>query len=63
MIKSWMKILLLVGVLGFGRLGLAQDVVPTEDDYYPITTLPIPEGVVLEVGGIAQLPEGKLARD
>lgn len=32
-----------------------------EDDYYKIITLPIPEGVVLEVGGLAPLPDGRLA--
>ncbi|CAN5472245.1 hypothetical protein BH09GEM1_BH09GEM1_42880 [soil metagenome] len=34
--------------------------VPTEDDYYRMTTLPIPEGVVLEVGGLETLPDGRL---
>ncbi|GIW79559.1 MAG: hypothetical protein KatS3mg105_1366 [Gemmatales bacterium] len=38
---------------------LAAD--PTEDDYYPITTLPIPKGLVLEVGGLCLMPDGKLA--
>lgn len=39
----------------------AQEKLPQESDYYPITTLPIPEGVVLEVGGMTLLPDGKLA--
>ena len=34
---------------------------PTEDDYYTMTTVPIPEGVVLEVGGMAVMPDGRLA--
>jgi glucose/arabinose dehydrogenase len=34
--------------------------VPTENDYYRMTTLPIPEGVVLEVGGLETLPDGRL---
>ncbi|MBK1876279.1 c-type cytochrome [Pelagicoccus mobilis] len=34
---------------------------PTEADYYPIHTVKAPEGVLLEVGGIAQLPEGRIA--
>ena len=34
--------------------------VPTENDYYRLTTLPIPEGVVLEVGGLETLPDGRL---
>lgn len=33
----------------------------TEDDYYRIVTLPVPEGVSLEVGGLAPLPDGRLA--
>nr|WP_246169372.1 plastocyanin/azurin family copper-binding protein [Rudanella paleaurantiibacter] len=33
----------------------------TEDDYYRIITLPVPEGVSLEVGGLAPLPDGRLA--
>ena len=34
---------------------------PTEDDYYKIIKVPIPEGVVLEVGGLATLPDGSVA--
>ncbi len=45
----------------FSALGLAQEKLPTEDDYYPIFALPIPEGVVLEVGGLELMPDGKLA--
>ncbi|MBD2699731.1 auracyanin family protein [Spirosoma sp. BT702] len=32
-----------------------------EDDYYRILTLPIPEDIKLEVGGLAPLPDGRLA--
>jgi len=32
-----------------------------EDDYYKIITLPIPEGVMLEVGGMVTLPDGRIA--
>lgn len=32
-----------------------------EDDYYKLVTLPIPEGIILEVGGMAVLPDGQLA--
>ncbi|RFS18560.1 plastocyanin/azurin family copper-binding protein [Emticicia sp. C21] len=31
-----------------------------EEDFYRIVTLPIPEGVQLEVGGLATLPDGRL---
>ena len=34
---------------------------PTENDYYRMSTVPIPEGVVLEVGGLETLPDGRLA--
>lgn len=34
---------------------------PTEDDYYRIVRLSIPDGVVLEVGAIEMLPQGQLA--
>jgi len=32
-----------------------------ENDYYRMSTLPVPEGVVLEVGGLETLPDGRLA--
>ncbi|SDL48913.1 Glucose/arabinose dehydrogenase, beta-propeller fold [Catalinimonas alkaloidigena] len=32
-----------------------------EDDYYKLITLPIPEDVVLEVGGMVTLPDGSIA--
>ena len=37
----------------------AQEVL-TESDYYPIMTLPIPEGLNLEGGGLVTLPNGNL---
>ena len=36
-----------------------QATVSTEDDFFPITSLEIPESIVLEVGGIALLPDGR----
>lgn len=33
----------------------------TENDYYRLSTVPIPENVVLEVGGLESLPDGRLA--
>ena len=35
--------------------------VPVEDDYYKITTLPVPENILLEIGGVLSLPDGRLA--
>ena len=34
---------------------------PVENDYYRMSTVPIPENVVLEVGGLETLPDGRLA--
>ncbi len=33
---------------------------PTEGDHYRISSVPIPEGIVLEVGGLAFAPDGRL---
>jgi cytochrome c551/c552 len=35
--------------------------VPTENDYFKIAKIAIPEGIVLEVGGLVTLPNGDLA--
>ncbi|MBW8768520.1 MAG: hypothetical protein JF589_02050, partial [Gemmatimonadetes bacterium] len=32
-----------------------------ESEYYRMSTLPVPEGVVLEVGGLETMPDGRLA--
>ncbi|MEI6409360.1 MAG: plastocyanin/azurin family copper-binding protein [Bacteroidota bacterium] len=37
------------------------DLPPVEDDFYKIITVPIPEDVILEVGGLATLPNGSIA--
>ena len=34
---------------------------PTEDDYYKIITVPTPEDILLEVGGLVTLPDGRIA--
>src|SRR4051812_15977838 len=39
----------------------AQDKKVPENDYYKIITFPLPDGVVLECGGLEPLPDGKLA--
>lgn len=39
----------------------AQVKTPTEEDYYRIFTLPVPEGILLEIGGVATLPDGRIA--
>lgn len=47
-------------MLGIGGTVLAADQL-AESAYYTLETLPIPEGVVLEVGALELLPDGKLA--
>lgn len=50
----------LLACLGVAQLVHAQDN-PKEEDYYKLTPLPIPAGVVLEAGGLEILPDGRLA--
>src|SRR6218665_1060733 len=38
----------------------AQNRPLVEEDFYRIVTLPVPEGIQLEVGGLAVLPDGRL---
>jgi azurin/glucose/arabinose dehydrogenase len=40
---------------------LSQTRPKNEDDYYRLVTIPIPQHVQLEVGGMAALPDGRLA--
>ena len=37
-----------------------QAATPKQEDYYKFTRIPLPQDVVLEAGGIAMLPTGKL---
>jgi len=39
----------------------SQTTLPTEDNYYKIVKIPVPEGIIFEVGGIANMPNGDLA--
>lgn len=41
----------------FGQSGKT----PVEDDYYKIITIPAPENILLEIGGVATLPDGRVA--
>lgn len=38
-----------------------SEVPPSEDDYYKIITLPVPEDILIEAGGVCTLPDGSLA--
>ena len=62
MVRGSMSLLMIGGaVLGAQRPNAGDGPrVPTENDYYRLTTLPIPENVVLEVGGLETLPDGRL---
>ncbi|HEX7980863.1 MAG TPA: hypothetical protein VF461_19815, partial [Gemmatimonadaceae bacterium] len=54
--------LLLAALTSVGHAQRAEN--PTaarESEYYRMSTLPIPEGVVLEVGGLETMPDGRLA--
>ncbi len=45
----------------FAQAPAASERVPTESDYYKIITIPVPEGIELEVGGLTLLPTGNIA--
>ena len=57
-----MKNILVTTLLSITCLGLhAQSKQNKEDDFYRIITIPIPENIKMEVGGLAVLPDGRLA--
>lgn len=53
------KILIILLILSFTQV-FAQNRPLVEEDFYRIVTLPVPEGVQLEVGGLAVMPDGRL---
>ncbi|MCE7039356.1 plastocyanin/azurin family copper-binding protein [Dyadobacter sp. CY312] len=57
-----MKNILLTTLISLGYFGAqAQFAQKKEDDYYRIITIPIPENIKMEVGGLQALPDGRLA--
>lgn len=40
--------------------GQEKDFLPIESDYYDMVTVPIPEGIVLEGGGVVTMPNGNI---
>lgn len=55
-----LKLSILLLVISVGAFG--QKPAPkTEQDFYEIKTLPIPQDLYLEVGGLATMPDGRLA--
>ncbi len=56
-----LKTICLLSILFASPALFAQDRPPVEDDYYRISTFPLPEGEVLEAAGFQLLPNGKMA--
>jgi len=57
-----MKLKLSILLLAISVGAFAQKPAPkTEQDFYEIKTLPIPQDLYLEVGGLATMPDGRLA--
>ena len=50
--------LLLCNLYAFNQ---SNNIVQSEKDFYSLRTIPIPEEVKLEVGGIAIMPDGRMA--
>ena len=50
-------LVLLIALL-YGLPSVAQ--IPKESDYYRIETVPIPQDIILEVGGMSFMPDGRL---
>ena len=46
--------------LPFLVTSFAQDA-PKPEDYYKVVPIPVPEGIVLEAGGLDFMPDGRLA--
>lgn len=61
--KRYYQLLLTLGLLGLGASsGIAQNKPKPlkEDDFYEIKTVAIPDGIRLEAGGLAPMPDGRL---
>lgn len=61
--KRYYQLLLTLGLLGLGASsGIAQNKPKplTEEDFYEIKTVAIPDGIRLEAGGLASMPDGRL---
>src|SRR6478609_843969 len=59
--KTFFKFFTLGLLLGAYSVSAQFSKTPTEDDYYKIISIPAPEGVLLEAGGVATLPDGRIA--
>lgn len=54
-----MKKIFILLAISFGAFAQSNSL--TEDDFYKIITVPIPQNIKLEVGGLAVIPDGRLA--
>ena len=54
--KKFIFLLCLFSLQVFAQKGRPQ----SEDDFYELITIPVPEGISLEVGGIATMPDGRI---
>lgn len=61
--KNIFRLIITAGLMAGNLIpALAQlNKTPQEEDYYKIITIPAPEGVLLETGGVATLPDGRIA--
>lgn len=59
MLSIAVAFIFIMGMLPLTSFG--QEGLPTESDYYEIVDLPIPDDIMLEVGGMDVLPDGRLA--
>lgn len=53
--------ILILTIMLYPLISVGQSSVPTDSDYYEIVDLPIPDDIVLEVGGMDVMPDGSLA--
>ena len=53
--------LVLLFATALGAFAQTKPAPKKEQDYYEIKTLPIPKEIYLEVGGLATMPDGRLA--
>jgi cytochrome c551/c552 len=58
---NYINLFLLLFLFSIVTNSNAQKKAPTEDEYYKIITIPTPENILLEVGGVATLPDGRIA--
>lgn len=62
MYQKIISLIYILALLASPELSWAQDSeASTEEDYYRMVTIPTPEGVLLEVGGLTTLPDGRIA--